>query len=464
MKFFSCLIISILFLVIYSCKKENDDISFIKKSSQNSPPGLFTVKVLTVSYNQATIEWEPATDPDQDTLFYAVYFQDSVIAQNLRTDTILNIPNLRPDEYYQGKIEVSDRKSGKTSVQFSFKTKKYFITFNKLFQTSGIHTVEQTFDGGYILGTGNGFIIKLDSVGYEQWRKGFGPLPASNVQVKPLNSGGYIYIDHQKTIRLDNDGNIIWRKEKGYQSIVLTNDNKFVAICTVAGTNGNITGAYFTKFDLNGELIWDKLFGTLYRTTCDFIEKSIDGNYIILGTEGNDDARDFYALKINGIGEILWKKTFPGFGYVFAQQIKPANDNGAIFCGYGVGNMDISNAVVLKIDDLGNLQWNKSFSWGGFKTYANAIEQTKDGGYILTGGAGYSPEKAFLVKLESNGEIKWKNDLLPANYLDYVWQGNDVKQTKDGGYIMVGIKSWTFSGDGKDTGTWVLKTDDFGKL
>ena len=48
--------------------------------------------------------------------------------------------------------------------------------------------------------------------------------------------------------------------------------------------------------------------------------------------------------------------------------------------------------------------------------------------------------------------------------MDYSWEAFDVKSTNDNGFILSGNKSWIWSGDGKEQGLWVIKTDEMGKF
>jgi hypothetical protein len=166
-------------------------------------------------------------------------------------------------------------------------------------------------------------------------------------------------------------------------------------------------------------------------------------------------------LKINDEGEILWRKTYTDKAYAFARQIKPTVDKGFIFCGTSMGVRDIEESRVIKIDSEGNLLWDKSFLWDGFKTYAYSIDQTKDGGFIFSGGNGYSPMSALLVKLDQGGEVVWRKTYEPE-YMDYIWIGCDVKPTNDNGIIMTGGKGSVWGYGPKESGLWVFKTDASG--
>ncbi|MGE5457036.1 MAG: hypothetical protein ACM3RX_01640 [Methanococcaceae archaeon] len=470
--------ILLVFFSLLGCKKDSLIPPEKEKGltpKENSPPQAFIIRVLNKSYNYAVIEWESAIDPDMDTLYYTVYLNDLIIAKNLTIDTILRIDNLKPEKLYNGKIEVTDRKAEVVTVNFSFQTEKYFLKFNKLFSiengSSAGYSIEKTSDGGYIIGSEaviNDFghslcILKLDSLGFEQWHSTCTDHVSDYVRIKQTRDNGYILVDNAKIIKLDQNGKELWRYPADpvkyeYCSVIQTEGNNYMTVRSFSATRTSVS-----KFNENGVLIWEKIYGTLNRSKATYIEKSMDGNYVVLGTEGISESREnFFVLKINDEGDILWRKTYIDKAYAFARQIKPTGDNGFIFCGTSVGNRQIEESRVIKIDYEGNLLWDKSFLWDSFKTYAYSIAQTKDGGYIFSGGNGYSPMSALLVKLDQGGEVVWKKTYKPTDYMDYIWIGCDVKPTDDNGIIMTGGKGSVWGNGPKENGLWVIKTDAAG--
>ena len=71
--------------------------------------------------------------------------------------------------------------------------------------------------------------------------------------------------------------------------------------------------------------------------------------------------------------------------YDYANSIQQTSDGGYIVAGetmsFGAGGSD---AWVLKLDGNGNVQWQKTYGGTG-NDYANSIQQTSDGGYIVAG-------------------------------------------------------------------------------
>ena len=124
-----------------------------------------------------------------------------------------------------------------------------------------------------------------------------------------------------------------------------------------------------------------------------------------------------------------WAKTFGGTQWDYAQYIQQTLDGGYILTGYTLSFGTDSDAWVVKLDGSGNVLWEKRYGSNN-QDEAHYIQQTLDGGYILRGCYDCSTDNTWLLKLDSDGEIMWQKTY-PRTF-------NDLKQTRDGGYILAG--------------------------
>ncbi|MFZ8835398.1 MAG: T9SS type A sorting domain-containing protein, partial [Candidatus Caldipriscus sp.] len=100
---------------------------------------------------------------------------------------------------------------------------------------------------------------------------------------------------------------------------------------------------------------------------------------------------------------------------------------------FGPGNWDI---FIIKTYANGNVQWAKTYG-GTSDDLVRFVRQTSDGGYIMVGGtysfgAGYSD--IFLIKTDAYGNLQWAKAYGGTDY-DLAFS---VEQTSDGGYIAAG--------------------------
>ncbi len=95
--------------------------------------------------------------------------------------------------------------------------------------------------------------------------------------------------------------------------------------------------------------------------------------------------RDAWLIKTNADGDTLWTKTFGGSGDDWGQAIQQTSDEGYILTVLTFSFGDVNGDIwLIKINTFGDTIWTKTFGGSGWDG-GNSIQQTNDGGYILTG-------------------------------------------------------------------------------
>lgn len=192
-----------------------------------------------------------------------------------------------------------------------------------------------------------------------------------------------------------------------------------------------------------------------------FVKQTKDGGYILTGwTESRQEGSDVFLAKCDRDGKRLWMKTYQGNGYSDAHCVQEIDGGGFIIAGetkskYGYDH----DAYVVRTDERGGQLWSKTFG-GTHCDYAWAVQQTKDGGFIVAGGTesyGAGIYDVYLIKLDSSGNEIWEKT--------YGGTGSDcgyaVRQLDNGGYLVAG-NTGSFGAVNPDV--YLLRTDDNGKM
>jgi len=266
-------------------------------------------------------------------------------------------------------------------------------------------------------------------------------------------------------IKTDSDGNQIWNKtfggtnyEIGY-SVQQTTDEGYIL---TGGTGEDYDyDAWLIKTDSDGNMMWDKTFGGTDCAIGFSVQQTTDEGYIITGETGSYETEDFDVLliKTDSNGNEIWNKTFGGTGALDTGLcVRQTNDGGYIITGSKVtSEMGYVDVWLIKTDSDGNKMWAKTFG-GPYTDVGFCVQQTTDGGYIITGYTElYLKGDIWLIKTDSDGKKIWAKSY---GVLQNVGWGNWVQQTTDGGYIVTGF-AWKISGGYTDA--WLIKTDSNGK-
>ncbi|MBA7674312.1 hypothetical protein ES703_82522 [subsurface metagenome] len=189
---------------------------------------------------------------------------------------------------------------------------------------------------------------------------------------------------------------------------------------------------------------WARTYGGEGYDAGFFVLQTDDGGYIVLGSVTLSGVERSGLFKTDALGNILWTKSYGG------SHMQITSDGGYIIVS-GANFEGRTCLRLLKTDANGDTIWTRIYheEWGLYAGYW--VEETDDGGYIVSGRTG-SLSDAWFLKTDEDGDILW------TRMYRNLWRCSVVRQTSDGGYIFL---SGTF-GFGTPGAIWLLKTDSQG--
>ena len=211
-------------------------------------------------------------------------------------------------------------------------------------------------------------------------------------------------------LALNKFGFQIWEKTYGGlesdigQCLIATSDNGYIMCGDTKSKGAGDWDIWVVKLQNDGNIEWEKTFGEKFSDKSTSIIQTTDGGYVICGSTVNKEANtDISVIKIDTKGNLLWKKSYGGKFGEEANSIYQTQDGGFVVAGYteskGAG---FSDFWVLKLNENGDLMWDKTLG-GAEYDIANSIIQVADGGYVVCGGTfskGAGDWDIWLVKLK----------------------------------------------------------------
>ncbi len=356
------------------------------------------------------------------------------------------------------------------------------------------NAIVQTTDGGYIVvgdsrstdgdltenqGDFDWWIVKVDNLGALQWQKSLGGSGRDTAfDVKQTSDGGYIVAGVNNSndgdvignqggkdawiVKFNTSGTVLWSKSLGgtatdeANAIQQTTDGGYIIAGNSSSNNGDVSSNngssdfWVVKTDVSGTIQWQKSLGGSGFDQAFSVIQTNDGGYVATGfsssnngdVSGNNGQGDIWTVKLDNTGTIEWQKSVGGSLSESANDVQQTNDDGFIIAGKTdsndgdvTNNQGGSDVWIVKLSDLGILQWQKSLGGSG-QDFGNSIRQTSDDGFILGGNSDSSNgdisnnnggSDFLIVKLSSNLSVE---DFNTANILIYPNPSNGIVTIK----------------------------------
>ena len=313
------------------------------------------------------------------------------------------------------------------------------------------------------------WVIKIDSSGILEWEKSLGGTSSEEVKtIIQTDDNGFIVFGYTNStdgdviglhndsifptdrhdawlVRIDSIGQILWQHCIGGteddigMDMVMNIDGTIVLAVDAYSTNGDVTGAHgfwqddywLVKVNNNGNIVWNKTYGSNDFDLPECCTKLTDGGYIIAGASGTDFGGyhgipgmigNTGIVKVDSLGITEWSKCYGGTNGATPYSIIPSNNSGFFVVTENSANDgDVSNYYggtdiwIFKADSIGTILWEKSFG-GSSYDYPNKIIKSSDGGVIIAGTTAsndiwisnnHGLSDCWVVKVDSMGNFEW---------------------------------------------------------
>lgn len=339
--------------------------------------------------------------------------------------------------------------------------------------TDGDITDKSTTDADY-------WVFKTDTNGNLLWSKTYGGSVDDRAsKIISTADGGFAVLGYSRSndgdvsnnhgfydywfLKLDATGNLQWQKCYGFSghdqghSLVQTPDAGYLLVGFIdydgrsASTNNlneplHGVGEYWAiKIDASGNEEWDQYYGGTNNDRAYAVVQTPDGGFLMVGNSESDDfditdpkgSYDFWAVKINANGVMLWQKNYGGTGIEIAYGLIKSHDGNYYVIGdTRSSDIDVTNPKgnadiwLLKITGTGSLLWQKNFGGSMFDT-SRTIIQRNDNSLVIIGSSrssdkdvddNYGESDFWVLIADASGNMTFEKNY-GGSSLDFAYTG-----------------------------------------
>jgi uncharacterized delta-60 repeat protein len=336
--------------------------------------------------------------------------------------------------------------------------------------------IQQTSDGGYIAagytasdgaGVSDFWVLKLSLAGVIEWQYTYGGSGDDVAYaVQETSDEGYIIAGYTYSfgagesdywiLKLTSEGVVEWQftyggigDDRAY-SIQETSDEGYIVAGYMHFFGVQTSDIWILKLTSGGDIEWQHIYGGTGDDKAYSVQQTSEGGYIVAGSTQYLGAmdHDFWVLKLTPAGFFEWQRIYRGYGDDVAYFVQETSDEGYIVAGdtnsFGFKE---SEFWVLKLTSIGDIEWERIYG-GSDNDYLNCIQETSDGGYVVTGNTysfGGGDSDFLVLKLSSTGNIEWQR-AYGGSEEDVTYY---IQETSDEGYIAAGYTD-SFGAGGSD--------------
>jgi len=319
----------------------------------------------------------------------------------------------------------------------------------------------------------SGAIIKINSEGDTLWTNyvnlwdGYDTFWRGFIE---FDNGEFLFTSHIQypngykypvLIRTDSIGDTLWTKHfysdstnNMYMSDPIHNNenNYYYSGGTTLGSNE--LNAWIVEIDAtNGDSLMQSYYGDSTSQYFLRLYKLEDGSFIAAGnqTDSNDN-RNFWLVKLDELLNVVWEKSYGGDGYDSMAKLIINTNGDYTMVGrtesFGEGGQD---GYVVRTDSDGTVLWDTTFGGVDTDRFYDVIE-TVDNNLLLAGySKSYGDQAYWVVKINESGALIDER-LFDSQYND---KGTGIIATSYDEFIIYGLRY--HGGYEEPTDTWLVK-------
>lgn len=282
------------------------------------------------------------------------------------------------------------------------------------------------------------------------------------------------------------------------RSVVATTDGGFAVLGHAQSNDGDVTDKtdnsfdfWLLKFDSEANLEWSKTYGGSNDDRGRSLIQTQDGGFALLGystsSDGdvsvNNGSRDFWLVKTDAQGTLLWEKSYGFSGADEGNHILETSDGHFLITGIidvtasggdGIFGRNASRHAggdywSLKVTQTGDLVWSRYYG-GSFTDTANGVVETSSQEFIIAGASDSDDVNItnnkgsydfWVVKAGTGGDLVWEQSY-GGTQID---EARGIAASGDGNYVVVGDTRSSDTDVSLNNGAadlWVVKISESG--
>ncbi len=284
------------------------------------------------------------------------------------------------------------------------------------------------------------------------------------------------------------------------QSVITTSDGGFAILGYTQSMDGDVTDKsdesfdfWLLKFDADANLEWDKTYGGSGDDRGRSIIQTQDGGFALLGYTSSSDGdvsmnngfRDFWLLKTDNLGNLVWEKSYGFSGADEGTKIIETSDNHLLISGIidvtasggaGIFGRNANRHAggeywALKVTQTGDLVWSRYYG-GSFTDTPTGIVETSSNEFIIAGSSDSNDVDItgnkgsydfWVVKAASGGDLIWEKSYGGVE----IDEARGIVNTNDGNYVLVGDTRSSDQDVTTNNGAadlWIVKISESGDI